>query len=268
MLGRDLGFKLEFLGSRFHGWQYQENAPSVQAAMEEAWLSLTSEERRFKASSRTDAGVSSRGLVCQCKSNMKIPLDRLPIALNYHLPEAIVVTEAVELPKEFSLRHQSIGKHYIYRIFNRRLPSVFLADTTYHHPLQLNLTPISHLNRLLEGEHDFRAFMDQGSPTPSTIRRLDLIRCRKTENIIEIHVMGSGFLYHMVRIIAGTVLACASNKLSLEAIEEAFTKGDRTALGATLPAAGLCLEQVFFKEELFGADDQAAYEGKLRELSK
>lgn len=256
---KTIALKIEYLGKSFHGWQFQQNARSVQAELEAAWSRLTGEKLRFKASSRTDAGVSARGLVCHCTSQSRIPISQIPYALNAQLPEHLVVLQAREMALDFSARRQSIGKYYCYRILNRRMPSAFLRDTSYHCSWQLQ--PELWLNEapILIGEHDFRAFMDQGSPSPSTIRRLDYLGLRKSGDCLELDVVGSGFLYHMVRILAGTALVMMAGKLSPEGLKEGFLSGDRTALGPTLPAAGLCLERVFFRDEIFGNDDQAAY---------
>ena len=268
MTERNLGFKIEFIGRKFHGWQYQANAPSVQAEMERAWTGLTAERVRFRASSRTDAGVSARGLVCQCFSSSRIPVERLPLALKYHLVPGLVVSQAVILPPAFSLRHQSVAKHYCYRIFNRRIASAFMTDTTYHYGKILRLERLPALVEPLLGEHDFAAFMDQGSPTPTTVRRLDLIRGLRRDDVIELHVLGSGFLYHMVRILAGTALLVMAGDLSTEEVHEAFAKRDRTALGPTLPAQGLCLERVYFDKPLFGRDGRSDYEQLLTQLKR
>ncbi len=251
---------IEFWGRAFHGWQYQDNAISVQQTLEEAWTRLTDETRRFSASSRTDAGVSARGLVCDVSSDTKIPVANLPYALNAQLPESLVVLRAREVPEDFSPRFQSIGKHYCYRFFRRAIPSAFHKDTTYHCPRDFDLSRAREVFPAWLGERDFKALMDQGSPVPSTVRRLDALRLREAGDILELHVLGSGFLYHMVRILAGTAMDLMTGRLTPEHVVRNFTKGDRTELGPTLPPQGLMLERVFFDTELFGGDDRKAYE--------
>lgn len=261
-----IAFKIEFWGRAFHGWQYQDNASSVQQTLEEAWRRLTGETRRFSASSRTDAGVSAKGLICDVQSDTRIPMENLPYALNAQLPESLVVLAAHEVPEEFTPRFQSIGKHYCYRFFRRRIPSAFHKDTSYHCPRDFELQKALEVFPHWIGEHDFKALMDQGSPVNSTVRRIDALAFRDLDDILELHVVGSGFLYHMVRILSGTAMDLMTGRLTPEHVLKYFELGDRTELGPTLPPQGLMLERVFFEESLFGDDDQNAYHRLVKAL--
>lgn len=261
---RHIAILCEYDGSAFHGWQEQENAGSVQGCLRAAWQKLSGESRAFRGCSRTDAGVSARGHVSDFFTQSKIPAEKIHLALNTHLPEGMTVQRAREAAEDFNARFCPVGKRYVYRFWiDPSRPAIF-RHLYYHYPKQPNLERMRECAELLCGTHDFEAFMDQGSVVRNTVRTIDRLEILQNEKSLTMVCMGDGFLYHQVRILAGTLLYCGMNKLQLEEVERALKTGDRTSLGATLPASGLCLDRVYFPETLFGGDDRAAYEEDAR----
>lgn len=252
---RHLAVKISYDGSRFHGWQYQANALSVQECMEEAWYDLTGEKINLLGSSRTDGGVHAEAMVANFATRSKIPNDRIHLAWNSLLPEGVVVKASREVPASFNARFDSLAKHYSYYLYLDRVRPTYLRHCLTHVPEQLNLDLMEEALPCLLGERDFACFMDQGSPVKSTVRRLLALKLEaKTDKILEINVVGDGFLYHMVRIIAGTLLYVANGKISVDDLPGLIAGADRTKLGKTMPAKALFLRRVFYPAELFGQD--------------
>lgn len=275
----------EFDGSVFHGWQRQRNAPSVQACLEDAWEALTGERIVLRGGSRTDAGVSALGHVSAFHTTSSIPEDRIARAWNTKLPDGVVVCAATRVHHDFHARYDTLGKLYRYTIKTGSTRSVLSRHTTAFVPGELDVDAMREAIPFLEGTHDFSAFMDQGSPTKRLERTLydikltpgarrleeptqtdkllhDVKRGRETDLVIKI--MGDGFLYHMARIIVGTLVYIGEGKIAPQELLSVLKNKDRTLAGPTMPAAGLLLERVFFADELFG-DDRWPYEDERRE---
>lgn len=256
---RHIALLCEYDGSVFHGWQEQANAPSVQEALRLAWRELSGEDFSFRSCSRTDAGVSAWAHVSDFFTESAIPAEKIPLALNSKVPSGLSVLKAREVPEAFHSRKNPLGKAYVYRVWLGPSRPSILRHLVAHFPLDLNLQSMNELGQQLCGEHDFKAFMDQGSVVRQTIRRLDCLLSVRQGDTLAIICLGDGFLYHQVRILAGTLILVGRQKLSLEEVLDACHRKDRTALGPTLPPEGLCLHKVFFPGGLFGDDDENAY---------
>lgn len=239
------------------GWQRQKNAPSIQETIEEAIRAITGEEVKLTASGRTDAGVHALCQVASFFSETTIPTERLPHAINSRLPQTMAVQEALEVPLDFHPRHDARQKTYLYRIYNAPVRSPRERRYAAHERIPLDLSKMREQAEKLVGEHDFTSFCSSGSEVENKVRRIYDIEVREesrcsgasSSKVIAIEVTGSGFLYNMVRIIAGTLMEIGKGK-ALD-IEKILEGKDRRLAGPTAPPQGLFLKQVDYGERLF-----------------
>lgn len=246
-----LALRTEWDGTGYAGWQFQDNARSLQECLEKALGKLYKGPIRVHGSSRTDAGVHAWGHVCHFDAPSGIPLDRLPLALNSLLPDDIAVQEAQQVAPDFHARFQARGKQYSYYIYRAENRSAFYSRYAYREIRPLDLDKMRSACRLLEGKHDFRGFMAAGGQVKTTVRTLYLVDLEEQGPLLRIRVRGDGFLYNMVRILAGTLLYVGLGKLSLAQLEEVLRVGDRSLAGKTLPACGLFLDEVYYEPNPF-----------------
>lgn len=246
---RRISLKIMFDGTAYHGWQRQQNGITVQEVMEKALTTLLKEPISVHGCSRTDAGVHAREFVLHFDTEAKIPLQKLPIALATVLPPDIRAYAAKEERADFHARFDALGKTYSYRITRTPVLNVFSARYAYHYPYALDLAPMKEAAALIEGTHDFAAFMAAGSPVKSTVRTVHEVKIEDTPEALTFTVSGNGFLYNMVRIIVGTLLCVGGHKLSVEDVRGLLTSGVRKEAGFTVPPHGLCLEKVYYREE-------------------
>lgn len=228
-------------GTNYCGWQLQPNGVTVEQKINEALTALLGEEIHVTGASRTDAGVHSLGNVCVFDTDTRIPAEKLCYAINQRLPEDIVVQDSCEVPLSFHPRYAKSRKTYEYRILNRRfrLPGRRLDTYFYYYPLDVK--SMDEAARLLEGEHDFRSFCAVNAQVKTTVRTIYSCSVRREEDIVIIRVTGSGFLYNMVRIIAGTLIRVGAGEVNPEQIAEILSACDRAAAGPTAPAHGLTM---------------------------
>ena len=242
-------------GTRLSGWQTQANADSVQSALERAVHDAFSENVRIAASGRTDSGVHAAGQVCSLSLKNRIAPERVADALNRYLPEDVRVLESVAAPEGFDACLMAKRKTYRYRFY----VSARQNPLKERYAAQLKRMPDPEKMRaaakLIEGEHDFKCFCASGSAAKSTVRhvlsvQISLERSLGGDDIV-LDVCGKGFLYNMVRIIAGTLAAVGDGKIRAEDILRAFESGERALLGKTMPAKGLTLLNVDYGFPLF-----------------
>ena len=239
---------LEYDGTRYSGWQRQFNAISVQQALEEALLKATGSPVKVTGASRTDAGVHAKAQGAHFDTASSIPPDKFPFVLNTLLPPDIRVHFGMEVPMGFHARFQAQGKLYTYRVYNSRHASAILRHTHAHVPLPLDWELMDRAAQALVGTHDFAAFAAAGGSAKTTVRFIHEIHVAKSGPEVLLTVRGNAFLYHMVRIIAGTLIEIGCRKLSPDCFSRALATGDRLCLGATAPACGLELTRVFYRE--------------------
>ncbi|MGI6580165.1 MAG: tRNA pseudouridine(38-40) synthase TruA [Saccharofermentanales bacterium] len=254
-MNRNIALKISYDGSCFHGWQYQKNAYTVQQAIQESWSELTGEKINIVGSSRTDAGVHATGLVANFKTSAKIPAERIHLALNTVLPEGVSVIAAKEVVQDFNARFDARGKYYSYYFYHSTARPSILRNFTAHITGDLDLKKMQNACVLFIGEKDFAALADQGTPVKSTVREIIHLQISEyAENIIRLDVVGTGFLYHMIRILAGTLFYIGNGKIDCTDIPQYLASRDRTLMGKTMPAQGLFLHKVYYQEVLFGED--------------
>lgn len=242
---RNLLLTLRFDGRNFHGWQVQQNAPSVMAAFQQALWAVLGHQTDIKGCSRTDAGVSAAQYCVSFRTQNRIPCARLVLALNARLPEAIAAVQCREVPQDFHARYSCTGKRYRYRILNSPLRDPFWQGLCYRVARPLDEARLHALAQPLVGRHDFAAFCNSGNSTADTVRTLFDCSVTRQGDFLDISVAGDGFLYNMVRIIAGTLLDLDGGVLTA-ALPQIIQSGDRAQAGFTAPACGLMLMQVFY----------------------
>ncbi len=252
---RNIKLLVEYDGSEYHGWQVQANARTVQGDLEEALYRVTGEAIRVTGASRTDAGVHARGMACNFRTGSRIPTERFPHALNSLLPHSVSVQAAIDVSTDFHSRFMAKGKTYVYRIANRPLRPALDRRQLYFVSAMLDVEAMRQAARLLIGTHDFAAFQAVGSQVEDTVRTIfDLRLLQPKIDELVIAVCGNGFLYNMVRIIAGTLIMVGRGKLPAEQVSSILCSKDRSLAGPTAPAHGLCLLQVHYTEQGLNLD--------------
>lgn len=235
----NIALRLSYLGTAYHGWQRQNNGVTVQQMLEEAVEKTCSVRAHVSGCGRTDAGVHAEGYVASVKMDCRIPMDRLPHALNARLPDDIVIHEANIVPDDFDARFSCISKEYTYRIHNSATRDPFLKDRAYFYPQALDLDRMKRAAAHFVGVHDFSAVRSIGMPVRSPVREIYYLDVSRRGDIIEIKACANGFLYNMVRAIAGTLVFCGCGKIEPGDIPAILESKDREAAGPTAPACGL-----------------------------
>jgi tRNA pseudouridine38-40 synthase len=234
---------LSYDGSDYHGFQLQENAGSVQGTLEQALFQLLGTAVRVASAGRTDTGVHAEGQVVNFRADTRIPVERLPFALNAVLPDDIVVRAAEIVPDTFHARFSAVSKTYAYTIDNAPHPRVLTRKYSYHFRFPLNVTDMAAAASSLLGIHDFVAFRATGSTVRTTVRNLMRLDVAEHDSFVTITAEADGFLYNMVRIIAGTLLEVGSGRRAPDLVPVLASRERRSA-GPTAPAHGLVLKAV------------------------
>lgn len=241
--------QLAYKGTAYCGWQVQPNARSVQETLQDAMLAAFGTRGTVTGCSRTDAGVHARGFVCRVDGLPDgLPIERLPEALGAMLPGDIAVKRAFDVPASFHPRYDALGKEYSYRIRNARVTDPFSFEYAALWPWKLDEAYADTLCKQLVGTWDYASFMAAGSKVEDTVRTVTDFSCKREGEDVVFSVSANGFLYHMVRILVGTVLELhTGNGLCHgKTAEEILLARSRPAAGRTMPAKGLCLEKVFY----------------------
>ena len=241
-----VGLQIEYDGTAYAGWQRQKNAPSVQAAIEQALFETLHWQGTIIGAGRTDAGVHALGQVAHFDIETRVPPDRFSYMLNQTLPPDIRVVKSWAAEEGFHARKSARGKHYRYTIYHAPHASALERNQSLHVPQKLDIAAMRQAAQALVGEHDFSAFRTMGSNIVGTVRTIYRLTVREEGRHIYIDVYGNGFLYNMVRIIAGTLIAVGKGKIPPEAMGNILAAKDRTLAGATAPARGLCMCEVFY----------------------
>lgn len=243
---RNIKIILEYDGTNYHGWQSQNNAISIQDVVTRSVFELTGENCEIIGCSRTDKGVHALGHVANFYTNSKIPGDKFANALNTKLPDDIVVKGSEEVASDFHARFNAKGKKYRYIFYNNYFASALLRNRTYHIPKKLDVDNMREAAQLFVGTHDFAAFMASGSSVKSTVRTIYSTSVSKVDDTIIFEIEGNGFLYNMVRIMAGTLSEIGYGKIDGSQILELIQNRNRKLLGKTAPPQGLYLVEVFY----------------------
>lgn len=282
---RRILLRVAYDGTNYHGWQVQPNAKTIEGELNRILTQLTGEEIQVTGASRTDAGVHALGNVAVFDTLSRIPAEKFSYALNQRLPEDIVIQSSVQVADDFHPRHCDCRKTYEYDILNRTFPLPAYRNTAYFLYGDLDLDAMRKACQAFLGEHDFASFCAAGAQVQTTVRtiyslevleqplgsngRTEAQRSQRTqsetielqpdkarlqgsqiqqapERLLTIRVRGNGFLYNMVRIIAGTLVEVGRGHIRPEEIEGIIAACDRAKAGPTAPARGLRLVEIAY----------------------
>ncbi len=245
---RNIKIKIAYDGTNYHGWQTQLNNPTVQETIEQAICIVMKQKVNLTGSGRTDSGVHALGQIANFTADTNIPEDKIKIALNANLPNDIRITESEDVSLEFNSRFDAHNKTYMYQIYNDRVWNPFYSRYSCFVPSSLDFEKMERAVRYLIGTHDFMGFMSSGSNVKTTVRTVYDARLVKEANLIRLCITGNGFLYNMVRIIAGTLIDIGKGIKNAECIDAAIRDKDRTILGHTADPQGLFLMNVSYEK--------------------
>ena len=235
-------------GTNYCGWQVQPNGITVQEVLNRALSELLKEEIHTVGASRTDAGVHARGNVAVFDTRARMPGDKIAFALNTRLPEDIRIQGSQEVSPEFHPRFTSTVKTYEYKILNRTFSDPTRRQDSMFWYGALDLEAMKEAAGYLPGTHDFKSFAAVQGAEGSTVRTIYGTRLWKEDDMIHFQIQGNGFLYHMVRIIAGTLLEAGKGSWPAERMQQILEARDRSQAGPTARACGLTLLEIQYPE--------------------
>ncbi|HBN12150.1 MAG TPA: tRNA pseudouridine(38-40) synthase TruA [Clostridiales bacterium] len=242
-------------GTNYGGWQIQKNTLTVQEVLTDALEKTLGCRAAVTASGRTDSGVHAAGQVCHFDAQTSIPAEKFADALNFRLPPDISVLKSAAAPDGFDCTRDAKKKTYCYRVYLSQCLSPLKDRYAERVKYPVDLKKLIKAAKLFEGEHDFKAYCASGSQVKTTVRRVYAVEVKTGDTRgsadVEIYVTGNGFLYNMVRTLAGTMLYFAAGRLSERDIINSLERGDRSSVGKTMPAKGLTLESVDYGFKLF-----------------
>lgn len=228
-------------GTNYHGWQLQPNVITIESVLNDALSALFGEQIRVIGASRTDTGVHALGNIAVFDTEARMPAEKVSYALNQRLPEDIRIQNSAEVPLDFHPRHHNSKKTYEYRILNSAFPMPVYRLYSHFTYVPLDIERMQCAADYLKGEHDFKSFCSVNTVAETTVRTIYDLSVEKSDSMITIRVTGSGFLYNMVRIIAGTLMEVGRGNLSPEKMQDILNALDRSKAGPTAPACGLML---------------------------
>jgi len=250
---RNVRVLLAYDGSRFFGWQRQDGFPSVQAAVEDALEALVGERIRVIGSGRTDTGVHALGQTASFHLGTPLGDERLLHALNAHLPEGVVARALETCGDAFHAQKDARRKRYLYLLRTTRFRPPFGRELVHWVPYPLDVGAMRRGAAHLLGEHDFTSLASAGSPRRSNVRRITSFHLTARRTSLLFVVEGTGFLYNMVRAIAGTLIEIGRGKIEPDEMATILEARERARAGPTAPASGLYLARVLYGEPCFVA---------------
>lgn len=245
---RRIKLTVAYDGTNYCGWQVQNNGVSVQETLNKALSELFQEPVRTIGASRTDSGVHARGNVAVFDTDSAMAADRIAFALNTYLPEDIRIQGSEEVPPEFHPRFTETVKTYEYKILNRVFPDPLRRHDFFFRYGPLDEKEMDRAIRYLVGTHDFLSFTSEKEADENTVRTIYDARAWRTEDEVHIRITGNGFLYHMVRIIAGTLIEIGRGVMRAEEMKTVLDGKDRELAGPTAKAEGLTLLEIRYPE--------------------
>ncbi|MCR5743088.1 MAG: tRNA pseudouridine(38-40) synthase TruA [Lachnospiraceae bacterium] len=247
---RRIMLRVAYDGTDYCGWQFQPGQDTIEGQLNTALSAMLKEDIAVTGASRTDAGVHSMGNVCVFDTSRDIPAPNVARAINGWLPDNIVVTESRQVPEGFHPRHCDCVKTYEYRIYNAKTDNPQLNRYSYHYDKPLDVGNMQQAADYMVGEHDFTSLCAVASDALTKVRTIYDINVTKTCNLVAIRVRGSGFLYNMVRIIAGTLIWAGTGRIEPEDVVQIIDGRDRALAGPTAPARGLTQIGIEYDEKL------------------
>lgn len=243
---RNIKLIIEYDGTNYAGWQRQKNAVAIQEKIEEAIKRVTGSFSEVIGSSRTDSGVHAKGFVCNFYTESGIPSVNFKIALNAVLPEDIVIIKSEEVDEKFHARFDSLGKRYVYTVVLGTERPAIGRNYVHYFRRSLNIEKMREASEYFLGTHDFSAFKSVGSSVKTSVRTIKELQIIQNEKTIKFSIVGDGFLYNMARTIVGTLLDVGAGRFAPDYMTHIINSKDRSKAGKSAPAAGLCLEEVYY----------------------
>jgi tRNA pseudouridine38-40 synthase len=236
---------VEYDGTNYRGFQWQNGLPSIQKEVEKALRKLTGERRRVIAASRTDAGVHAKGQVVGFKTRAELPTANFVSGLNHYLPGDIAVKAAYKVNGDFRIRRGPVSRGYSYYILNSPTPSPMKQGWTYRVAAPLNAEAMNRAAQMLLGEHDFASFLSgDGSWLESTVRNVFNAEVAREGELVVFRMVANSFLPHQVRTTVGTLVRVGLGRMNLDEFRSIIEARRPGTAGPTAPACGLCLERV------------------------
>lgn len=237
-------------GTNYCGWQFQTNGITIEEVLNKTLSALLKAPVTVIGASRTDSGVHAQGNVAVFDMENRMPADKICFALNQRLPDDIRILESEEVPLDWHPRRRNCVKTYEYRILNRKIDMPTRRLYTHFCYCSLDVELMKKAAAYLVGEHDFKSFCTVRSQIEETVRTIYALNVEKEDDVITIRISGSGFLYNMVRIIAGTLIRVGMGAYSPEYVEEILDARDRCVAGPKASAKGLTLISLDYEKEV------------------
>ncbi|MBQ1475248.1 MAG: tRNA pseudouridine(38-40) synthase TruA [Ruminococcus sp.] len=246
---RNLLLTLSYCGKNLHGWQIQDNALTVQEVFQDALYQIIHERPDIKGCSRTDSGVHANMYCVSMKIEHPITEDHLMMAMNRYLPDDVAVTQVCRVEDDFHARYSCKGKEYVYKVWNSRVRNPFLHDLALHYRYEMDVEKLNQEAQAFVGNHDFTSFctLDKREKGDFT-RTVKYFTVQREGDLVTFTVAADGFLYNMVRIMVGTLLAMNNGRIPFGTLSDIIKAENRKAAGPTAPACGLYLNKVFYDD--------------------
>ena len=246
---RNLLLTLSYCGKNLHGWQIQDNALTVQEVFQDALFQIVHERPDIKGCSRTDSGVHANMYCVSMKIEHPITEDHLMMAMNRYLPDDVAVTQVRRVEDDFHARYSCKGKEYVYKVWNSRVRNPFLHDLALHYRYEMDVEKLNQEAQAFVGAHDFTSFctLDKREKGDFT-RTVKYFTVQREGDLVTFTVAADGFLYNMVRIMVGTLLAMNNGRIPFGTLSDIIKAENRKAAGPTAPACGLYLNKVFYDD--------------------
>jgi tRNA pseudouridine38-40 synthase len=247
---------MEYDGSRYHGFQWQDGPPSIQGEVERALTKLTGERRRVVSASRTDAGVHAEGQVVSFRTASALSTDNFVGGLNYYLPKDIAVKAAYRAKDDFNVQREATSREYSYYILNSATRSPIREGFSYLVPGELDIEAMNRACALLVGEHDFASFAARnGTAVKSTVKRVFSAEVVRDGDLFTFNISANSFLLHQVRNTIGALIRVGQGKMTIDEFKSILEAKELALAGPTAPACGLCLNRVNYPEPLESYDE-------------
>ena len=243
---RNILIEISYNGSKYHGFQVQKNAITVEEVVQDAIERIFGVRENIVGCSRTDTGVHANSYFFNIITENPISCERLLHALNTHLPYDIAVLSCKNVTLDFHARYHAKEKEYIYKILNSPIKNPFMHELLYQYKYEIDVEKLNRAAQDFVGTHDFSAFCTKDNKKRTTIRTIYEAKVWREKDIVYFKVRGNGFLYNMVRIMAGTLIRIAQNKIKEDEIPDIINSLDRKRAGVTAPACGLYLNKVIY----------------------
>jgi len=248
---RNIRLTVAYDGTNYHGFQRQaeSHGPTIQGTLEKVWTKLVEEEITLAMAGRTDTGVHASGQVVSFRTSARIPEEKIPKAFNSLLPKDIRILRAEGVPDDFNARRSAKWKRYDYYLDNNPILNVCTRLYAAHVPIPLDMVQMQAAAHLLEGRHNFKTFAAAGGESRRFERTIYRCLVKKDQGLIKVSCVGDGFLYHMVRIIVGTLMDVGMGRILPQEIPEIIASQERKRARMIAPAHGLTLVHVNYTDE-------------------